>query len=115
MRMLLSLILLGVLTTYNSLSAECHEPVVIKPFDLSYDDFEQHPSALERILRTGGDVLVMFVIDEQGVVVDPKIIDSFDVFLNEVIIDKVKQIQFQPALQNGRPIRVKYSLPILFK
>ena len=115
MRMLLSLILLGVLTTNNSLSAECHEPVVIKPFDLSYDDFEQHPSALEHILRTGGDVLVMFVIDEQGVVVDPKIIDSFDVFLNQVIIDKVKQIQFKPAVQNGRPIKVKYSLPILFK
>ena len=57
----------------------------------------------------------MFVINEHGVVVEPEIINSFDVFLNEVIIDKVKQIEFQPALQNGRPIRVKYSLPILFK
>ena len=103
------------LTTHNSLSAESHEPVVIKPFDLSYDDFEQYPSALERILSTGGDVLVMFVIDEQGIVIEPKIIDSFDVFLNEVIIDKVKQIQFRPAVQNGRPIKVRYSLPILFK
>ena len=115
MRMLLSLILLGVLTTYNSLSAESHEPVVIKPFDLSYDDFDHYPSVLKRILSTGGDVLVMFIIDEQGIVIEPEIIDSFDVFLNEVIIDKVKQIQFQPAVQNGRPIKVKYSLPILFK
>ena len=115
MRILLSLMFLGMLTINNPLLAECNEPVVIKPFDLSYDDFEKYPSALERILRTGGDVLVMFVINEHGVVVEPEIINSFDVFLNEVIIDKVKQIQFQPALQNGRPIRVKYSLPILFK
>ena len=34
---------------------------------------------------------------------------------NKTIIDKVMAIKFSPALQNGRPVRVKYKLPILFK
>ena len=115
MRMLLSLVLLGVMATHNLLYGESHEPVVVKPFDLSYEDFEQYPSVIETILNTGGDVLVMFVIDEHGLVVDPEIINSFDIFIDKVVIDKVKQIKFKPALQNGRPIKVRYSLPILFK
>ena len=35
--------------------------------------------------------------------------------LNEVVLDKVRQTKYEPALQNGRAVRVKYQLPILFK
>ena len=60
-------------------------------------------------------MIVGFVIDETGKVVEPEIIDTFNLVLNDVIIDKVKQMKFSPPLQNGRPVRVRYKLPITFK
>ena len=50
-----------------------------------------------------------------GKVINPEIIVTFNIDLNETIIDRVMAIEFKPALQNGRPVRVRYKLPILFK
>ena len=58
---------------------------------------------------------VNFLVDEFGKVVNPNIIDTFDLRLNEVIIDKLKLMEYSPAVQNGRPIRVNMSLPISFQ
>tara|TARA_B100000287_G_scaffold266047_1_gene250244 strand:+ start:51 stop:344 length:294 start_codon:yes stop_codon:yes gene_type:complete len=80
------------------------------PFNLSYYDFNKLDTT-----EWKGEVIVSFVIDEMGKVVNPEIIDTFNIELNETIIDKVMAIEFKPALQNGRPVRVKYKLPILFK
>ena len=62
-----------------------------------------------------GKVLVSFIIDEEGNVSKAEIVDSFNVALNEVVLDKVRQTKYKPAVQNGRAVRVKYQLPILFK
>ena len=62
-----------------------------------------------------GKVLVSFIIDEEGNVSQAEIIDSFDVGLNDVVLDKVRQTKYEPATQNGRAVKVKYQLPILFK
>ena len=59
--------------------------------------------------------MVGFVVNENGRVVEPEIIDTFNFNLNEAVIDKVMAIKFTPALQNGRPVRVRYKLPIVFK
>ena len=85
-------------------------PKVKNTFQLYYEDFNQYDTSEWR-----GEVIVSFVIDEMGKVVNPEIIDTFNIELNETIIDKVMAIEFKPALQNGRPVRVKYKLPILFK
>ena len=115
MKALIYLMLMGVLTAHNSLLTESQEPTVIKPFSLSYEDFNHYPSTLKKLLFDGGSVLVHFVIDETGNVVETQIVDTFDIILNEVIIEKVNELKFEPASQNGRPVRVKYSLPILFQ
>jgi len=60
-------------------------------------------------------VLVSFIIDEEGNVSKAEIVDSFNVALNEVVLDKVRQTKYQPALQNGKAVAVMYQLPILFK
>ena len=62
-----------------------------------------------------GKVLVAFIIDEEGNVNQAEIIDSFNVNLNDVVLDKVRQTKYQPAIQNGRAVSVKYQLPIVFK
>ena len=102
---------MGVLAFHNSLSGESQLPQVKKPFHLSYEDFDSKVRQNELI----GDVIVRFIIDENGKVIQPEIIDTFNLVLNDVIIDKVKQMKFSPPLQNGRPVRVRYKLPITFK
>ena len=59
--------------------------------------------------------MVQFIIDEDGKVIEPRILDTFNLSLNPTIIDRVMAIEFEPALQNGRPIKVRYNLPIVFK
>ena len=60
-------------------------------------------------------MLVQFRVDKQGRVTEPQIINTFNDYLNDTILDKVLAIEFEPALQNGKPIEVNYQLPILFK
>ena len=85
-------------------------PKVKKPFNLSYYDV-QHIDTMSFV----GNVLVEFTVDTEGKVIEPNIVDTFNFKLNETIIDKVMCLEFKPALQNGRPVRVRYKLPILFK
>ena len=102
---------MGVLASQISLSGESQLPQVKKPFHLSYEDFDSKVRQNELI----GDVIVRFIIDENGKVIQPEIIDTFNLVLNDVIIDKVKKMKFSPPLQNGRPVKVRYKLPIVFK
>ena len=112
MKRLFCLILMGVLASQNSLSGESQLPQVKKPFNLSYNDFDSNVRQQHELI---GDVIVRFIIDENGKVIQPEIIDTFNLVLNDVIIDKVKQMKFSPPLQNGRPVKVRYKLPIVFK
>ena len=109
---LFCLIIMGVLAFHNSLSGESQLPQVKKPFNLQYYDFGNSVRHEENLI---GDVMVAFIIEEDGTVTEPKIVDTFNVSFNEVILDKVKRMTFSPPIQNGRPVRVRYKLPIKFK
>ena len=109
MRALISLMLMGSLIAQNSMKESQQFPQPIVPFELSYNDvFSVNENPI-------GKINVVFFIDENGDVEDAVIIDSFDVKMNSVVLDKVKQTKYQPAIQNGRPVKVKYHLPIVFK
>ena len=109
---LFCLIIMGVLAFHNSLSGESQLPQVKKPFNLQYYDFGNSVRNEKNLI---GDVMVQFIIDKDGTVTEPKIVDTFNVSFNEVILDKVKRMTFSPPIQNGRPVRVRYRLPIKFK
>ena len=81
-----------------------------RAFRITYEDIH-HIDTTE----FKGNVLVEFVVDTKGKVVRPNIVDTFNIKLNETIIDRVMAIKFNPALQNGKPVEVKYLLPIVFK
>ena len=83
-------------------------PKEVVPFELY-----THESPI--IHNVVGKVLVTFTIDEEGNVNQAEIMDSFNVYLNDVVLDKVRQTKYQPAIQNGRAVSVKYQLPIVFK
>ena len=103
-KLLSCLLLLGTLVAEdNSLPKE------IVPFELYAHELPIIHNVYE------GRVLVSFIIDEEGNVSQAKILDSFNVKLNDVVLDKVRQTKYKPAVQNGRAVRVKYQLPIVFK
>ncbi len=62
-----------------------------------------------------GRVIVQFVVDETGEVVDPKIIRGIGSGLDEAALEAVRQAVFKPGEQRGKPVRVKMSIPITFK
>ena len=110
MRRLFCLILMGSLIAQDLHVGKSQQPEIKKPFNLSYYDVK-HLDTTSFI----GNVLVQFKVNTEGKVIEPEIIDSFNTILNEAIIDRVLAIQFEPALQNGKPVEVQYMLPILFK
>ena len=83
----------------------------IKPFKLTYNDVRDKLNSD----RVNGQIIVEFVIDESGDVIEPNIIDTFNLTLNDVILDKVRQMEFSPPIMNGHPVKVRYKLPILFR
>ncbi len=62
-----------------------------------------------------GRVVVQFIIDEQGNVVDPVVVRGIGGGCDEAAIEAVKQVRFTPGRQRGRAVRVRYSLPITFR
>ena len=62
-----------------------------------------------------GRVIVQFIVDEQGNVVDPVVVRGIGAGCDEEAIRAVQQAQFQPGKQRGKAVRVKMSLPITFK
>ena len=109
---LISLMLITTLVAQNkgARPKTTAEPKPIVPFQLSYEDI---PMIEKLDLR--GSVLIQFTIDEHCKVIKPEIVDSFTKMLDNVVIEKVMSLKFEPALQNGVPVKVRYSLPILFK
>lgn len=63
-----------------------------------------------------GKVYVVFIIDENGRVVNPKVVRGVNKMLDAEAIRMVKTLPtFIPAKQNGKPVKMRYSVPIVFK
>ena len=63
-----------------------------------------------------GRVMVSFVVNKDGSVVDPKVIRSVDPSLDKEAIRVVSQMpKWVPGKQRGKTVRVKYTLPVTFR
>ncbi len=62
-----------------------------------------------------GRVVVQFIVDKDGNIVNPVVMRGIGGGCDEEAIRAVKLAKFQPGLQRGRPVAVRYSLPITFK
>ncbi len=112
MKWALSLMLIGSVLAKNlpANHGETRLPIQKQQFELTYYDLRK--TLIDEIPN---GVIVEFEINERGKVENPVIRKSFELSINDAIIDKVMMLKFKPALQNGRPVRVRYKLPILFK
>ncbi|CAN5233799.1 hypothetical protein BH23BAC3_BH23BAC3_06970 [soil metagenome] len=62
-----------------------------------------------------GRVYIQFVVNEQGEVENPRVIRGIGSGADEAALEAVKKAQFKPGYQRGQPVRVQYSLPIVFR
>jgi protein TonB len=62
-----------------------------------------------------GRVYVQFVVDENGNVQNPRVVRGIGGGCDEEAIRAVKQVKFTPGMQRGKPVKVQFSLPVVFK
>ncbi|SHK86797.1 M56 family metallopeptidase [Rhodothermus profundi] len=62
-----------------------------------------------------GRVIIRFVVDEQGNVANPKVLKGVGAGLDEEALRCVRQLKFTPGRQQGRPVPVRMTLPVVFR
>ncbi|MDR8392078.1 energy transducer TonB [Aliifodinibius sp. S!AR15-10] len=62
-----------------------------------------------------GRVIVQFIVNEQGNVEEPRVVRGIGGGADKEALRCVKQSEFEPGRQRGNPVRVQYSLPVVFK
>lgn len=62
-----------------------------------------------------GRVIVQFIVNENGEVENPRVIRGIGGGCDEEALRAVRDAKFKPGRQRGKPVRVQYSLPVIFK
>ena len=66
--------------------------------------------------KTEGVVVVQYVVDEEGFIVNPKIVQDIGDGCGEEVLRVIKEMPIWiPAMQNGTPVKARYTLPIKFR
>ncbi len=74
----------------------------------------QYPE-LARRAGIEGTVFVQFVVDEKGNVVDPVCVRDPGGNTCEEALRAVRSSKFKPGRQRGKPVKVRFSLPVKFR
>lgn len=65
---------------------------------------------------TQGKVIVSFIVDTDGSIKDIELVNSVDKLLDAEAMRLISNMpKWNPGTQRGKPVRVKYTLPINFK
>ena len=102
MKSLISLILIGCIMAKDV--PKVHKPQMKNQLSIDFSNY---------VPTTSVKINVIFHVDKTGRVINPIISDSFDVKLNNSVIEAVSKLRFVPAKQNGTNVIVKYNLPIV--
>lgn len=102
-------------TTHEYFQLEV-QPKPIKGMQDFYNYFGQNIKMPKRIKNITGKILIEFVIDKEGKIVEPKIVKSLDPELDQQAIAVLMRYEnWIPGQQRGQNIRCRYSLPLNFK
>jgi protein TonB len=74
----------------------------IYPFDLRQKNVE-------------GTVYILFVVDQQGRVIDPTVETSTHGAFDKPALDAVRQWRFEPAVRDGKRVQARLRVPIRFQ
>ncbi len=63
-----------------------------------------------------GQVIVQFIVDENGEAVNPEVIRNVHPILDEAAVEGIREhAEFKPGMQRGQPVRTQFSLPVVFR
>lgn len=62
-----------------------------------------------------GKVLIEAILDEKGNVMEATILRGIFGQLDEIALNAVKETKFIPAMQRGKPVKIKIVIPIKFQ
>lgn len=62
-----------------------------------------------------GRTVAQFVVDENGDVTQLGIIRSIGEATDRATMDAISSVKFKPGMQNGKPVKVQFQLPIVFR
>ena len=63
-----------------------------------------------------GRVIVSFVVNKDGGIVDPEVIKGFNPSLDKEALRVISTMpKWKPGYQRGKPVRVKYTVPVNFR
>lgn len=79
-----------------------------------YQNIHYPPAALKQ--RINGRVICSFIINEDGSVSDVVLVQGVYIFLDEEVTRVVRSMPlWKPAMKDGKPIKVKYIMPVVFR
>ena len=61
-----------------------------------------------------GEVLVDFLVDDRGRVVDPRVVASSDRMFEEPTLKAVAKWQFEPGRRGGKIVSFRMRVPVIF-
>lgn len=88
------------------------QPVLIGGIE-GLQDRVEYP---EMARRSGveGRVFLQFVVNEDGTVSDVTVARSPSPLLSDAAIEALEESRFEPGVQRGRPVKVRFSIPVNF-
>ena len=82
-------------------------PVLVKKVEPAYPD-------VARRARIEGKVILQAVVDKEGNVDEVTVLSSNNPMFNDSAIEAVKQRKYKPALQNGKPVSIYFTIRVDF-
>lgn len=65
---------------------------------------------------TQGRVIVQFVVNKDGSIVDANVVRSVDPYLDKEALRVINTMpKWKPGMQRGKPVRVKFTVPVMFR
>ncbi len=62
-----------------------------------------------------GRVILQFIVNTDGSVRDAIVVRGIGGGCDEAALEAIRNAQFTPGLQRGRPVRVRFALPVTFR
>jgi TonB family protein len=88
---------------------------ILPSYDLSELQNNLKYPELARKIGLEGRVIISVIVDENGLLINEKILNSENEIFNFAALEAVKKTKFNPAVQNGIKIKCPMIIPIIFK
>ena len=89
------------------ITADVQQPVLVRKVDPEYPE-------IARKARMEGVVILQAVITQTGTVEELKVLKSLQPVLDQAAQNAVRQWRYKPAIFNGHPVKVYFTVTVTF-